>query len=472
MFEVEHFDDKFVIPPTDAQAERDSFNFQSTAFNDKPLKANKEKILQSMESMLKDYQFKIAGDFLEDTHIRRTICRVVATHGTKSSGARFARMKLQTIADVAAHLGEEGIFHLVKDMLNKLLDPSTDVKYVSEALRAFVKREPHKRSKALQKRWRLIFGMDLVDRIIDELLYHEMLETALKASGKGPLKPGYNFLKGGVDKMVRKYSKTASKSWHSFDAKQHDMTCSEESLCLVRDLNIRLCRSVGSLRDKWEHLVRRREEAVLYGSINFSDGTLIRKKLGGIQPSGRLTTIDSNSKIVLSLRVGWDLERGITPCADESVCMGDDTVFDNIGEPEEFIAYLQERGYNWTLESEKGEFASQNFCSIKFILNETGQYVPVPINWEKNVFNLCHPEKGSEQFVSSALMSLCTLYAYDEEHFPLLHGLLAEHGGDNFRSRSWFRNVVTGVESPGSTEATDALCASAMACLVTASVGA
>jgi len=444
--EVTKVDDKYATPPTDHNAEKDSFNFQSTAFNDKPLAINKEAVLTTLESMLKAGQFEIAKDFLSDEHIARTVARVRTTHGDRSSGAVFVREGMATIDDVCSRLGEPAICHLVKERV-KTLESSADTRYSSAPLRVFIKREAHKMSKVLQKRWRLIFGMDFIDRLIDELLYHEMLTRALLVNQKWPLKPGFNFLKGGVDSLVRHYSKNGSKSWCSFDAKQHDMTCSKESLELVRDLNIRLCRTVGGARPRWEHLVRAREDSVLYGSIAFSDGTVLQKQAGGIQPSGRLTTIDSNSKVVLSLRVGWDIERGVVPCADESVCMGDDTVFDNIGDIPAFLCYLAQRGYTWTQESVVGRFEDQNFCSISFARSPLGRWVPIPLNWEKNIYALSHPEKGKSEFTGSTLMSLCTLYAYDTDHFRQLHSLLAQYGGDNFRSEAWFKAIVDGTEA-------------------------
>jgi hypothetical protein len=130
--------------------------------------------------------------------------------------------------------------------------------------------------------------------------------------------------------------------------------------------------------------------------------------------------------------------------------MGDDTVFDNIGDADAFIAYLRKRGYTWTIESEEGPFESQNFCSTKFVKNSVGVFVPIPLNWEKNVFALSHPEKGKEEFIGPTLMSLCTLYAFDEERFIKLHGLLAAHGGSYFRSKQWFQAIVTGFEGPAS----------------------
>jgi hypothetical protein len=433
-------------PPISFQAERDSFNHQSLHFNYSSIPVNAAQLDHRMEGLLTDYKFEIAPDFLTPAHILRTVQRVARTHGDKSSGSVFARRGWPTNKDVFSNIYDHGVSLAVHQRVKALMSSSPEeARYLADPVRIFQKREPHKASKLAEKRYRLLCGVSLIDRIVDELLYHEMLETAKDHCQDGPLKPGFNFKGGGVDKMVTKYAADRSREWQSFDSKQHDITAPAWALETVLRVNGNLCVTTGPSKDQWLLLAHRREQSTLYGELVFSDGTVLRKIIPGLQPSGRLTTIDSNSKLVLTYRVCYDIKREVPSCKDDNVMMGDDTVLKNIGDPAKFLHFLSGFGVTWTIESEPGLFADQNFCSMKFHLHESGMYVPIPLNWDKNVYNLSNPEKGSPDD-GGALLSLCIEYAYDAEHFSKLHNLLATHYKNVYKSPSWCQWVVSAAE--------------------------
>jgi len=116
-------------------------------------------------------------------------------------------------------------------------------KYESDPARLFIKREAHSVSKIADRRWRLIWGVSLIDRIIDMMLYLGVIDATIENCDASPIKVGMNFKKGGVDKLVREKHHIFGPSvrWSSYDAKQFDFTVPAWALWAVRQLNEQLC---------------------------------------------------------------------------------------------------------------------------------------------------------------------------------------------------------------------------------------
>lgn len=440
----------FVVPPVSIEAEIDSFNYHSQHYNGSTGPPTGRALLR-MEEMLKHNRFSLPEDWLSDNHIERTVHRIVSSHKSKSAGALFGRDGMSTNGQVVSTLGVQALIVMVKEQIEKY-EESEDARYVGRPIKIFQKREPHSISKAQLKRWRLIWGVDLIDRIVDELLYENMLSTAIDNHEKSPLKAGMSFLLGGVDKLVQKHN-SILKPWKSFDSKQHDMTTPGWALETVWNLNTRLCNQTHLSYNRWRALSWKREQSVLYGSFVLSNGQVMYKTKPGIQPSGRFTTIDSNSKLVLLYRILYDIERDLVSSGDESVCMGDDTVL--AGVDEGILDFLSDFGITWTVESqpEDTKFDQQNFCSVTFHKTGSGTYVPIPLNWKKNLFKLKWQEKREEDITADALVSLCIIYAFDPDHFEFLQGLLANFP-EKLCSVEWCQGIVTGYEQAGGVDST------------------
>lgn len=446
----------FVDPPMSSEAEIDSFDFQASSVNltEKPSKVNEA--LDYMERAYGAVKWKIRQDFCSKAHIREVIEYIRDKLPEKSPGAIYLRQGLCTNGDVINILGVEGVLAAVEARIEELL--TGDARYAADPIRIFIKREPHKASKAMEKRWRLIWGISLIDQIIDRLLYQPVLDAEIENCASIPAKPGYSFKYGGTDRMVRQYD-DGEDDWISFDAKSFDITAPSWALQAARDLNERLCLTTDQdLLAQWRALSLARELATQYGTFVFSNGVVCRKVKPCIQPSGRLTTISTNCKIVILLRFLYDLEKGREPRGGSIIAMGDDTV-QKLKDFEDFVVWLKGKGINFTVESEPGKFASQNFCSTRFEKNHDGVYVPIPLNWKKNSYELCHPEakiaKDAERLRenrSSCLQSLCCEYSYSE-HFQELHSMLASYAPpEKFRSKAFFRNIVTGHETAAPAE--------------------
>jgi len=76
---------------------------------------------------------------------------------------------------------------------------------------------------------------------------------------------------------------------------------------------------------------------------------------------------------------------------------------------------------------------------------ESNVWVPVPLNWMKNTFELSHCEAKGQGNLPEALQSLCIEYAF-HPRFKELHGLLARQAPSKFKSEQWFKAIITGWE--------------------------
>jgi len=446
--------DEFVYPPMGAQHEKDSFNYQSKYFNvsEKPVMV--DRAISRLEELYAPSQWTLPEDFLTDEHILR-ICRFVALdYADKNPGSYFLRKQMTNNGDVFKKVGEGAILEIVKDRLEELRKAnSTEAEQLSTPFRLFQKFEPTKKSKVADKRWRLIFGGCLIDMIIDRLLYQNMIDTTIQNYENLPCKVGMNFKNGGVDKLVRKYLSGGSKNWISFDCKAFDMTVAGWEHDAILELNGRLNKTQGQHREMWDILTRNRERAATFGSIAFSDGTVLTKTKQGIQPSGRLDTIDKNGKVIALLRCMYDIMQSQPTGKLSLITMGDDSVQDNIGDVDHFVSQMLQWGHHFTIESERGDFASQNFCSMKFLKLANSKYGGVPLNWEKNIFSLQHPDGKKIESMGAGLLSYMLEYVHDSDKFSKLTTSMLDwdriNGSHFYRSRAHLLSIAMGYESTG-----------------------
>lgn len=444
----------FVDPPLGADAEIDSFNYQTRAINKTAPPVGLKKAISVMEGIYEDNKWEIPADFGSDAHIARVCKHIMENLGEKSPGAVFIRQGCATNADVFTRFGLVAIVEMVKNRINELL--TQDSRYACDPFRLFVKREAHKASKAVEKRWRLIFGVSMIDQVVDRMLYTRVCEASIANCHKNPSKPGFNFKGGGVQDLVTRYD-NGSQKWRSFDARSFDWSVPGWGLAAVRDLNESLCITLDEeLRSLWVALSRARLAAVTYGTIVFSNGVVLKKTFPCMQASGKFTTIDDNCKLVVLYRVLYNLAHGFPNSKDMIIAMGDDTVQDGIEDGEDFIEWVRVNcGTTFTIESEAGPFTAQNFCSFELRQLANGVWVPVPLNWVKNTYELAHPEKkvckDADALLEnrgSALQSLCIEYCYHDD-FKKLHSLLARYCPSKFRSHDFFKSIVLGSEKGG-----------------------
>lgn len=419
-----------------------------------PSREVRQRALDRLEAMMPYSKWEIPEDAFSAEHILRCVRELLEKNGKSNPGAIFTRAGLLTNNDVVAAIGLEGLVLAVLERIKEYeMAWGDQAKWkVADPIRIFQKREPHKMKKVHQKRWRLIWGVSLIDQCVDRALWSTMLDNTMKHADLQPMKPGYSFRYGGVNKMVRRYGRKNSTQWRSFDRSGHDFTVAGWQLDDNFELDNRLCLTQftnASLFSRWQTIAVARHQALNYGSFVFSNGVVCRKVLPGIQASGALKTIDGNCKTVLADRVYYDISKGMPSDPEATIAMGDDTVEDGIADVNDFVEWqLKNRGRVVTIESEAGLFHEQNFCSMKFrqVSGPESQWVSVPLNFNKSAYGLYKMEKSQVQYLADTLDNLCTEYVFHPRFGDFVR-LLHQVDSKRVRSIAAYQNIHTGYEA-------------------------
>lgn len=438
----------YVYPPRGGSHEIDSFLSQTNAIDPTTFPTRPpeyERVLDRMESFYSYSRWSIRPDFLSDDHIDDCIITIMDANGDKSPGSVLMRAGFTSNRAVLAHYGSRGIRAMVRERVDEYQAASPDgARWLADPFRVFIKDEPHSLKKRDRKAWRLIWGVSLIDQIVDRLLYTEVCQASLDNAANQAAKPGYSFMNGGVHRMVDKYGTSYLRDWQSFDASGFDLSIPGWLLQMPRDLNERLCLTTGDLLTTWQHLSLRREVAAAYGSFAFSDGTCARKLAPMFVPSGRFTTIDGNCKIMLFPRILHDVREGRPSDTEAIILMGDDSVQRGLGMTrgavEQFVSFAKSTcNITLTIESELGVFAAQNFCSTRYALESNGYYIGHPLNVEKILHRLSHQSKPD--IAVSSLVNACITFAYDDKIFDWCLKTLASLDPTKVKSRQWCQRV-------------------------------
>lgn len=440
--------DGYAMPPVDAQAEVDSLNYQAKSFNHKPPPSKKviKEVLSRAELAWTKARFNVREDFGSVAHVKEVVEQVRDFYGTKSPGAIYIRQGFSKNSDVFDALGVDEIVRLTMERLDEY---AAGGRYTADPIRIFIKFEPHKASKIQTKRWRLIWGVSLIDNIAARVIYREMLYSELDNWSEVPSKIGLGFMNGSTAKLFNSYDPerpNGSRKWRSFDCKSFDFSVPGWMFDMNHDLSCRLNLDIDTPQGKrWEKCARGRVETMKYGRFCLSNGVVCKKTKPGIQASGDLLTASNNSRAITMSRMLYDVENGNQSFQNDVGAMGDDTIQDKIEDAEHFVAWEKEHyGITLTTEAEAGQLIEQNFCSHEFTTFE-GTVVPVPTNWTKMSYSMAHPEKIGSQ--TEALLSACVEYRFHPK-FELLHALLKKPEHVRlYRSAELIANMVTGYES-------------------------
>jgi hypothetical protein len=430
---------EYKFPTSDLEDEIRSFNFQSDKFNLTPPPSTPalNAALNDCEEIFRGHEFEIPLDAFSDVHIERAIA---LCDMSKTPGAVYMREGLTSNQQVLDKLGKAGLIDEVRKRLQSYEACTPEqARYAAAPLRAFRKYEGHNPKKVATNRWRLIYGVDFIDLIVDRMLWTEYTAKANNNFINTPSKIGYAMLKGGANKLIKRAQKVSDK-WDSFDAAFFDMTVPGWGNDATHALRKRKCLNATP---KWTKIADNRQISLNYGTIAFSNGTVIKKLIAGLRVSGGLLTLDENSQFVTMLRVLYEIDNKATLRADQMIAMGDDSVQADIDDREKFVAWLAKKGIVFTIEAETGTFDKQNFCSADYLLLEDGTYVHVPRNWDKTTFALCHPKNMVA--IGDTLGSLCLEYAYHPA-FHVLHQLLRQHAPEKWHSADYYKSYHSDLE--------------------------
>lgn len=266
-------------------------------------------------------------------------------------------------------------------------------------IKLFVKLEPHKSSKLIAGRYRIIFCPSLVDQVVDRYLFSRYHLLELRQVGTIPTKVGWNPLAGGFRALVRSFER--GDAW-AVDKTAWDWTYPP---WLVFFLCSELIARAVAPPDWWISAVFNRYLSILGpGSVlHLPSGRRLRQTFFGFMKSGWFRTLSDNSLAQFCQHVLAWTRLGVPHPLPYVWIMGDDLLMRVVcGSQElmdEYGRKLAATGCLVKLLENKREFAGFSFPSDEEV---------IPLYQDKHRFMLSHVNPDNEQQV---LLSFVLLYA-------------------------------------------------------------
>lgn len=262
---------------------------------------------------------------------------------------------------------------------------------IDHIFRAFVKDEPHKKKKVVEKRWRLIIASSLPMQMVWRMCFRHQNDSLNAHPYDSPSKHGLVFCYGG---------------WRRFLAYAHT-----NSLIYSRDISAWdvnapgwVFELVGKWRQAWPGVtpgwVRIQEQlyddAFKSSRILFSNGWVVRQKFGGFMKSGIYNTISDNSVAMVAMHVLACLRSGQK--LGKFAATGDDVMQSIISD--QYLDEVERAGCR----------VKEVISHIEFMGTDYQKGFPEPMYFQKHLVNIsCKP--GLEEEV---LDSYLRLYAYSD----------------------------------------------------------
>lgn len=282
--------------------------------------------------------WSLPTDFLSFEHFERVVSRLES----RSSPGWPLMREAPTIGEWLGRdaLGRCDSVQMAR--LWKLVQTRLDGESPNDDIRLFIKREPHKLSKILEGRYRIIFSVALVDQVVWHMLFDSQNDREIEVHSRIPSKAGWTPSRGGWRRLISAYPGP----YTSIDKSQWDWGC--PMWVLWSDLRIRaqLCRDHQSpLFDRWLRIAKAQYAQVFEKPVlRLSDGRRFMQKQGGLMKSGLVNTIATNSRAQWLLHaMAWVRSGGDVNAIPELGSMGDDTF--QLGEASErYVSELQHLG--------------------------------------------------------------------------------------------------------------------------------
>lgn len=274
-----------------------------------------------------------------------------------------------------------------------------------DPVRCFVKSEPHKISKIMEGRVRLIASVSLIDKVIEMLLHNTLHKLEIKNWRNIPSKPGigfsaemntdtYNYVMEKHKLTPMAYADVSGWDWSVKKYMIQDCAVGETLLC-------------ENPSQVWKHLVMAeacKESETIY---QFSDGVMVQNDYTGVVNSGKYKTSRGNSwmRVYLAHLIG----------AEHVAAAGDDSV-------ESFVAGARSKydalGFN--IKDYQQVETGFEFCSRWY--EKTHSF---PLNLAKTYMNLLHANPETDEQFHMALLQF-TDYASTHPEYPAYMQLLEE----------------------------------------------
>jgi hypothetical protein len=248
-----------------------------------------------------------------------------------------------------------------------------------DAVRLFVKNEPHKLAKLLELRFRLIASISLVDQVCERILFGPQNRWEIDHHKRLSSKAGLGLDDEGLISLFRAYEE-----WDGIDLLSSDMSGWDWSVKYPEMWAFADFRAKWALRCGASAWVARAMYSRIYCQastvFNLSDGTLYAQNFAGVVKSGCYTTSAGNSymRALLARSVG----------AGYVMANGDDCVEQHV---EGYQAKYARLGKTIKNDERAEEFAGRiEFCSHYFFPRADRTVLTAgdvrPLNWAKTLY--------------------------------------------------------------------------------------
>lgn len=292
--------------------------------------------------------------------------------------------------------------HIVEKEVKCRFDSVCRGEMISDPIKLFIKQEPHKSSKLLENRLRLISSVSLIDSLVDRLLFMRLAYRVTRDFHKTKMMVGWGPAQGGYRFLNRLFY---GKKTLSIDKKAWDWSVPKWLLDGVKEVILELCEGAPPW---WVKAVNTRFE-LLFGnpSFIFPDGSTCKQPIDGIMKSGCYLTIIINSMAQMLLHelavsfLGLESKQ-----LDPIVFLGDDSQQVYFQQWELYVDFIRSLGFRMEVEHHERRF---EFAGFTF----ENDYRPAYVN--KHVFMLEHLPIADRTVAASTLKNYQLLYYFDKQ---------------------------------------------------------
>lgn len=280
-----------------------------------------------------------------------------------------------------------------------------------DPIRIFVKHEPHKVSKLVEGRLRLISAVSLVDAMVDRVLFIWFAEKVLASAGTNSMAIGWSPTAGGYRWVWEIFR--GSKGTRGLDMTAWDWVMPPWLILAIRDTikDFAICAP-----DFWKDAVDVRWETLFRDAVFcFGDGSIVQQPDWGIMKSGCFLTIIMNTLSQL-IRHHLVIARLRIPRGIRTIFLGDDQAVEDF--PEFSLYESETRRLGFKLKDSSVDHGRVHFAG--FI---SGPNFVEPEYREKHVYLVTHTPTHE---LPDRLQAYQYLYAHVDGYFDWIQRELAE----------------------------------------------
>lgn len=413
------------MPPHDACSQKRSFahhvqiHLGCVSGASQPARADLEQAIIIVEDKLGRLKIKpVEDDFNE--HFHDAFFKVLNDVDMNSSpGECVMKTFGSTNAQVLGYDGESVDFTRVQILYMSVKQRMKELvkEPVADPIKIFIKREPHKRKKIEEERYRLISSVSLIDAMVDRILFTRMQMHQLTQIGESPIMIGWSPTQGGYRLLMNMLQKKPEQKYLMIDKSAWDWTV--PSWMIEALFNV-LCALAPGAPEWWVQMVQARFHMLFDDPyFVFGDGSKAQQMSPGIMKSGCYLTIYLNSiaQLILHVLIQIRIESEV---ATVPLCLGDDTIqiLKNENDLDRYITEMKSLGFQPKVKTSE---------SVEFAGFKVGVEDYIPEYLQKHLFRLQHLTEDVE-IAETSLMSYQLLYAFDEDMLKYIQEICIKRG--------------------------------------------